>query len=139
MAYKFPSKEWIVEFRKEINANEEYKEAAVTWEGVVVLIFNAEPDIGLAEDFIAWADLWHGECREIKQVTLEEAEKAPYVIRGSYANWKQVVQGRLGPVKGMMQGKLKLKGNLPTIVKYVKASDELVKCAAKVPSEFLDE
>jgi putative sterol carrier protein len=139
MAYKFPSDEWIAEFKKEINANEEYKKAATTWEGVVVLIFNADPAIGLTEDFIAWVDLWHGECREIKKVTLEEAQKAPYVIRGTYANWKQVVQGRLGPVKGMMQGKLKLKGDLPTIVKYVKASDELVKCAAKVPSEFLDE
>ncbi|MBT9146730.1 hypothetical protein B9J77_03330 [candidate division NPL-UPA2 bacterium Unc8] len=139
MAYKFPSEEWIAEFGKAINANEEYKRTAATWEGPVALIFNAEPAIGLDEDFCVWADLWHGECREIKKVTLEEAQKAPYVIRGSYANWKQVVQGRLGPVKGMMQGKLKLKGNLPTIMKYVKASDELVKCAAKVPSEFLDE
>lgn len=139
MAYKFPSEEWIVEFGKAINTSEDYKKAAATWEGVVVLIFNAEPDIGLAEDFAAWADLWHGDCREIKRVTVEEAEKAPYVIRGSYASWKQVVKGRLGPVKGMMQGKLKLKGNLPTIVKYVKASDELVKCAARVPSEFFDE
>jgi putative sterol carrier protein len=39
----------------------------------------------------------------------------------------------------MMQGKLKLKGDLPTIVRYVKAADELVKCATRVPTEFLDE
>jgi len=139
MAYRFPSEEWIAEFGRVINASEAYKKVSATWEGVVVLLFNADPAIGLEEDFCAWVDLWHGECREIKRVTVEEAQQAPYVIRGTYPNWKQVLQGKLGPVKGMMQGKLKLKGNLPTIVKYVKASEELVKCAAKVPSEFLDE
>jgi putative sterol carrier protein len=139
MAYKLPSKEWIAEYGKAINASEEYKKAAARWEGVVVLVFTANPAIGLAEDVAVWMDLWHGECRDIKQVTLEEVQQAPYIIRGTYADWKQVVQGRLGPVKAMMQGKLKLKGDLPTIVRYVKAADELVKCATRVPTEFLDE
>jgi putative sterol carrier protein len=39
----------------------------------------------------------------------------------------------------MMQGKLKLKGDLPTIVRYVKASNELVNLAQTVPTEFPDE
>jgi putative sterol carrier protein len=45
----------------------------------------------------------------------------------------------LEPVKGMMQGKLKLKGDLPTIVRYVKASQELVECTTKIETKFLDE
>ena len=39
----------------------------------------------------------------------------------------------------MMQGKLKLKGALPTIVRFVKASKELVNCAGEVPTLFPDE
>jgi len=39
----------------------------------------------------------------------------------------------------MMEGKLKLKGDLPTIVRYVKASQDLVKCASKVDTQFADE
>jgi putative sterol carrier protein len=39
----------------------------------------------------------------------------------------------------MMQGKLKLKGDLPTIVRYVKAANELVNIAGSVPTEFVDE
>ena len=38
-----------------------------------------------------------------------------------------------------MQGKLKLRGDLPTIVRYVKASNELVSLAGTVPTEFVDE
>ena len=139
MAYKFPSKEWIAEFEKAINSSEEYKKAAVTWEGAVVLIFNAEPEIGLDEDFCVWADLWHGECREIKQITLEEAQQAPYVMRGSYANIKQVFQGKLGPAKATAQGKIKVKGNFATLVRHLKAIEAMIKCGASVPCEFLDE
>jgi putative sterol carrier protein len=39
----------------------------------------------------------------------------------------------------MMQGKLKLKGDLPTIVRYVKASQELVESSTRIDTKFLDE
>jgi hypothetical protein len=39
----------------------------------------------------------------------------------------------------MMQGKLKLKGDLPTIVRHVKAAQELVECSTRVETKFLDE
>ena len=56
-----------------------------------------------------------------------------------YTRWKEVIKKELDPVKGMMQGKLKLKGDLPTIVRYVKAANELVNLAQTVPTEFADE
>jgi putative sterol carrier protein len=139
MAYKFPSEEWLVEYGKAINASEDYKKAAANWEGVVAFIFNAAPDIGLDKDFVVWADLWHGECREMKRVRLEEAAEAPYIISGNYANIKKVFQGKLDPVKATVQGKIKVKGNFATLVRYVKAVEAMIKCGASVPTEFLDE
>jgi putative sterol carrier protein len=61
------------------------------------------------------------------------------VIRGTYERWKQVLRKELDPVKGMMQGKLQLKGDLPTVVRYVKASQDLVESSTRVPTKFLDE
>ena len=69
----------------------------------------------------------------------EEGEKAKFIIRAPYTRWKEVIRKELDPVKGMMQGKLKLRGDLPTIVRYVKAANELVNLAASVPTEFVDE
>ena len=43
-----------------------------------------------------------------------------------------MIRKELDPIKGMMQGKLKLKGDLPTIVRAVKASQELVNSSATV-------
>lgn len=135
----FPSAEWIDTYVERIKDSSEYREAAATWEGDVSFVFEAEPDKGLAEDAWAWLDLWHGDCRAGRMVSPEEGEKAKFIIRAPYSRWKEVLRGDLDPVKGMMQGKLKLKGDLPTIVKYVRAANELVHITMTVPTEFLDE
>jgi putative sterol carrier protein len=136
----FPSEEWLTEYVERINASKEYEEAAATWEGDLSYVFEREPDKGVPEDVWVWIDLWHGKCRGAKMnVPPEEGEKAKFTIRAPYSRWKEVIRKDLDPVKGMMQGKLKLKGDLPTIVRYVKAANELVNIAASVPTEFVDE
>ena len=140
MAFTFPSAEWVEEYKRQINLSEGYKKAGATWTaGVVALVTSAKPEIGINEDVGIWLDLHQGVCREAKIVSGEEAQKAPFCITGDYARWKQVVKKELEPVKGMMQGKLKLKGDLPTIVRYVKASQELVECSTRIETKFLDE
>jgi putative sterol carrier protein len=136
---RFPSEEWLREYVQRINGNESYRATAETWEGDIAYVIEAEPDKGVPEDVWAWLDLWHGECREGRIVSAGEGEKARFVIRAPYSRWKEVIKKELDPVKGMMQGKLKLKGDLPTIVKYVKAANELVNTAQTVPTEFADE
>jgi putative sterol carrier protein len=136
---EFPSEAWLSEFVDRINESDSYREAAANWEGDVCFVFEAEPDKGVPEDIYGWLDLWHGECREGKLVGREEGENAAFVIRAPYSRWKEVMKRELDPIKGMMQGKLKLKGDLPTIVRYVKASNELVSLAGTVPTEFVDE
>jgi hypothetical protein len=39
----------------------------------------------------------------------------------------------------MMQGKLKLKGNLPYMVKYLKGTQEVIRCLTLVDSKFPDD
>ena len=136
---EFPSEEWLAAYVERINGSESYREAAATWEGDVAYVIEAEPDKGVTEDVWAWLDLWHGDCRAGKVVPAEEGEKARFVIRAPYSRWKEVIKKELDPVKGMMQGKLKLRGDLPTIVRYVKAANELVNLAQTVPTEFPDE
>ena len=140
MALSFPSIEWVEEFKRQINVSDGYKKAGATWTaGPVALVTSAKPEIGLNEDVGIWLDLHQGVCRDAKIVNATEAQKAPFCITGDYARWKQVIKKELEPVKGMMQGKLKLKGDLPTIVRYVKASQELVECSTRVETKFLDE
>jgi putative sterol carrier protein len=138
---RFPSAEWCVAYKDAINANAGYKAAGREWtHGAVAMIVSADPAIGIAEDMSMWLDLDQGTCRDCRLVSREEAEKAPFVLVATYARWKEVIRKLLDPTKGMMQNKLKLtKGHMPTMVKYVTASKELVESTSRVPTQFVDE
>ncbi len=137
---RFPSAEWVTLYQDAINGNPAYKVGGANWDkGVVALICKAKPDVGLEEDAGIWLDLHKGVCREARLVTSAEALKAPFCITGEYARWKQVIRKELDPITGMLQGKLRLKGDLPTIVRFVEASKALVESAGMVPTKFPDE
>jgi putative sterol carrier protein len=116
-----------------------YKQAAAGWEGSVGLVVLAEPDKNFPEDRGVFLDLWHGEARDVRVGTREDAQQAKFVITGAYSRWKQVAQKELDATKGIMLGRLKLKGDFPTIVRYTKASQELTNCTTRVPVKWPDE
>jgi putative sterol carrier protein len=138
---RFPSAEWCVAFQEAINANPEYRAAAKDWtHGPVAMVVVADPSIGLPEEVGVLLDVHEGTCRSARLVTRAEAEKAAFVLVGTYARWKEVVRKELDPTKGMMQNKLKLtKGHMPTMVKFVSSNKALVESTTKVPTRFLDE
>jgi putative sterol carrier protein len=136
----FPSEEWLKVYVDRINSSFEYREAAAGWEGDVCYVFEPEPDKGVPEEIWAWFDLWHGQCREARYgVSPEEGGRARFVISAPYSRWKQVIKKELDPVKGIMQGKLALKGDIAPIVKFAKAANEMVNLATTVPTRFVDE
>lgn len=136
----FPGKEWLEAYVARINASKAYAESAARWEGDVTFLFEAEPRLSVPDPIYSWLDLWHGKCRAARyDVPAEEGERAKFVIRAPYSRWKQVIRRELDPIRGMMQGKLKVKGDLQVIVRHVKAADELVRIAGQVPTTFIDE
>jgi putative sterol carrier protein len=136
---RFPTDPWFKELVERINASAEYREAAATWEGGIAFVIEAEPDKLMPDDVWGFLDLWHGECRGGGVVQPQLGAAARYVIRAPYSRWKEVLRGDLDPVKGMMQGKLRVQGDLPTIVRYVRAANELVNLTGTVETEFPDE
>ena len=140
MALDFPSHEWVAAYKDAINANANYKTAGKDWtHGVVAMVVKADAALGIAEDMAMLLDVQQGECRGTKYVPAadKEAQDAPFVIVAPYATWRTVMEGALDPTKAMMQNKLKLvKGHMPTMVKHVQASKELVASSAKVDTKF---
>lgn len=134
--YIMGAPEWVATYEKLIQEDDLYKEVAKAWEGTVVIHILAKAEIGLDKDIYMLMDLWHGDCRSIRLVPQETGEKADFVLTGDYERWQAVMKKELDVVKGMMQGKIKLKGSLPTIVRYVKASIRLVDLSAQIETKF---
>ena len=136
---EFPTEEWFQAFIEKIEASDEYAEYAATWEGDVIIHVEAEPDNGVAADVHGLLDLWHGGCRGGGIVDEERAAAAEFVIRAPYSRWKDVIRGDLEPVKGLVQGKLRVRGDLQKILRYVKGTQELAYIAGHVDTTFPDE
>ena len=127
MAYAFPSSEWTEHFVNEVNSSEAYASAAKNWEGDISLVIDGGGAIYL--------DLWHGKCRSGEYLSDPSVKSPAFKILASYDNWVKVLKGKLDPVQGLMTRQMKLEGNLVKIMQNVKAAQELVKCATKVPAD----
>ncbi|MCP4600025.1 MAG: hypothetical protein GY847_05710 [Proteobacteria bacterium] len=137
--YVYFTPEWTHTFEKTIQEDAEYKVVAKGWEGSVTFHVESKPEFGVDQDLFLLLDLWHGECRSIRIVPREVGESAEFVITGTIDRWISVGKKQLQPVKGMMQGKLKLKGSLPTIVRHVKSALRLVDLSVDVGGKFPDD
>jgi putative sterol carrier protein len=141
MSFLFPSPEWAAAYKDALNASAAYAEAGKEWtHGVVAMVVKADPSLGIDQDLALWLDVHGGKCRDAKLIPAAEAQDASFVIEAGYARWKSVIRREIDPTKAMMQNKLKLtKGHMPTIVRYVNSSRELVNTTANVPTQFRDE
>jgi putative sterol carrier protein len=130
----FATQAWIKRLHEEVNKSEAYRRAAKTWEGD--FYFVVEPEGTLSKQVYMYMDLWHGESRGAF-VTQDPAVKTPeFIISASVSMWKDVIELRLDPMKGLLTKRLKLKGNMAKIMQAVKAANELVLCTTRVPTKF---
>ncbi len=129
---------WADAYFEAINANAAYQEAGRKWEGPLALMVRANPAIDIPLDRGVLLDLWHGNCRSAEAVDRDGAfQAADYVIEADTNTWKEVLAGRLDPLKGLMFGKLKLKkGRLTALLPYTRASKEMVRSATEVPTRL---
>jgi len=139
MAIKAFSDEWAGAFKDEVNKSTVYKNAGKGWKWTVGLVVEAEPNKQFPESKGVVMDLFDGSARDIHIGSAAEAQKCDFVITAPYTRWKEVATKQLDATKGMLQGKLKLKGDLPTIVRYTKASQEMTECTTRVAVEWPDE
>ena len=130
----FASPAWVVALKEAINASKTYRESAKNWEGD--FWFMVEPDNAEGERKLIYLDLWHGECRDALLAT-SEAEHAPeFRISGTARNWQRVITKEIDPIRALMTNSLKLKGNLAKVMRNVRAAQDLVLCAASIPTQF---
>src|SRR5438270_2845339 len=139
MAVAAFSPEWAQLFKDEINRSPVYQQAGKGWKWTVGLVVDAEPEKNFPEARGVVLDLFEGQARDVRVGSAADAQACQFVISGSYTRWKEVATKKLDATRGMLQGKLKLKGDLPTVVRYTKASQELTECTTRVPVEWPDE
>ena len=133
------SDEWCKDWEDKVKNSKDFAVYNQGWQGDIGCVMQKDPDKKVTEDQYLYLDFADGVVNGLRMVDRETAENAKFVITGPYVRWKQVALRELDAVKAMMQGKLKLKGNLPYVVKYLKGVQESIRCLTEVESKFPDD
>jgi putative sterol carrier protein len=136
---KAMTQEWMDAYKAAIMADPEYKDIAKNWEGSVALVVNADPDRGVPEPVYLFMDYWHGDVGEFVVCDKAKAESAKFVMSGDYARWKQVALKELDSTKALLQGKLKMKGDLPYVVRNIKVVNKVIDILGRIDTLWPDE
>ena len=134
--YILATPEWVATYEKLMREDDIWSDAAQDWEGSVALCILANEEVGINENLYMFMDLWHGVCHSIRLVPKDAGEAANFVIAAQYDIWKSVIAKELDVVKGMMQGKLTLDGELAAVVRGAKAFARGVDLAASIGTRF---
>ena len=138
---KFGTQEWAEAYAKAINANENYRDAAGPqgfppdgWEGD--FLFVVEPAGNLDHEIRMFVGLYHGECTGCRVLKEGEETDAEYEYSGPYDAWEQVLKKELDPIRGLLSGKFKLKGDMAKVLKATRAAAELVNSTTTINTDF---
>jgi len=130
---KFPSEEWAAAFRAALNENEAYRAAAQAWEGdILFLVRGADPNAAAPGIHLALA---HGGCSAATFHADARAVPSEFVYEGTAENWAKLRSGQLDPVKAILDGTFRIKGNLAKVMRFTRAAKELVETAARIPTD----
>jgi putative sterol carrier protein len=134
MGITFATDEWAKALMTEVNASEAYKKAAANWEGDFYFVIPKGQ--GIAKDTYLYLDLWHGQARDAYLVADPSAKSVAFELSAPVDVWRKVLEKKVDPIRGIMSGQLKLKGNMMTVLKQPKAATELVAAAMKVDTDW---
>jgi putative sterol carrier protein len=131
---------WLEAWQRELNESAAYRDAAAQWEWPLILSITGDGHEAIDEpERSAYLDLWHGKCREARPAARTDEESARFIISGSIAVWRQVLDGRLEVVSAIMLRRLSLdKGSVASLLGYIGAAKALVVTAAAVDTHYPD-
>lgn len=129
---EFPSAEWALAYQNALNANAAYREAAQAWVGdILLLVRPAAADSPAPGVLLALA---HGECSAATYHADARAVASEFVYEGTRENWNRLMRKEIDPVKAILDGTFRIKGNLAKAMRFTRAAKELVETAASLPS-----
>ncbi len=88
--------------------------------------------MGLQEDMVMGYRIEKGKLTEY----WSDMRPTDFVISGPYSVWVKILKGELSPIKALTMRKLKVKGSLPLLLKFNRATLRWVELLRQIPTRF---
>ncbi|MCU0619102.1 MAG: SCP2 sterol-binding domain-containing protein [Gemmatimonadaceae bacterium] len=127
---------WAAAWRDAIDTDAGYAAAANGWRDAIALVCTPDGAAGFAVGAAVQVALDAGRCTAADARAVDAVD-APFVLQATAATWRDLVDGRLDPVAGVMFGRLvPVAGSLGTIMTHAAGLKALVACARRVPTRW---
>jgi putative sterol carrier protein len=136
MARKFPSIEWLQDLKVTLSNDERYRRIARNWEGDIVFVIESDSDQS-SPPIYYWFDLWHGTCRDVRQINteIETLPESTFTLQAKLNKYMKILNGELDPLQAMVTRQLQLRGNLGYMLRNVPTVLDFVRCCRLVGIE----
>ena len=131
MTYVFASMEYMQEVQKRTNADPKYLELAKGESLSYTMVIEAEPQRGVAERRVVGYRTEDGPITEV----WEGEKPTTMVISAPYGIWVSILLDKLSVTRAFLTRKLRLKGNLATILRMSKSTDRWLEVLRTIPTE----
>jgi putative sterol carrier protein len=136
----FPSPEWVAAWVEIANSDQAFRSAGAGWDGVVGGVIQADEAAGVGNDLymrLAGRDgCWHENTLAADPRLVDDAV---FTIRAPYSAWKLVIRQQLHPLRGIVQGRLRLHGQLSSFMRWSRATLIMTELAGRLDTAFADE
>jgi len=102
-------------------------------------IVNLLNEFGDGKTLYVLIGLKDGACTAAHPIKNPNEVEVGFVLSGPYDQWKRLAKAETDATKLILTRKMKLKGKMSTIMRYIKATVMMGKIASEVPTEFPDE
>jgi putative sterol carrier protein len=139
MSATFASQEWADSFATHLLDSASVRTDSMTWVyGPLLLVVDADAEHGLEATAIR-LDQHEGAVRGVEVIDHDDVVRAPFAIGGSLARWKAVFGGQLSIVDGVLESKLRVRGDLPTLVRHRTLLEGIATAGAALATQWQDE
>jgi putative sterol carrier protein len=140
MAAAFASQEWVDRFAQALEGSARVRTESTSWVfGPLLLVVDADAEHGVGTTGIR-LDLHEGSVSGVRLADVAASvTRTPFVVEGSLARWKAVFAGQLPLVQGVLDSRLRVTGDLPTLARHRALLDAIAAAGGQVETSWQDE
>lgn len=139
MSLDFPSKQWVAALVSECNASSDFKVASAEWTGAVACEVTDCPQLAGGSFFFRlegeeghWTTFDQGSDPSL-------AAGTRFALHATQTVWQEVIRQEVHPIKGVIQGRLRVTGQLSAALRWSAALTVVVRLAGKLDTSFTNE
>ena len=133
----FPSEVWVSAWIALCNADAEFQEAGVGWNGSAGCVIRPAGQPGTDSLYLRltgrdgqWTD-------HTLEPNPEVVDGSLFVLSADYVTWRAVIEQKLNPIRAMVQGRVRVSGQLSSVLRWHRSLLIMTQLAGRLETDFI--